>query len=102
MLGFSALGAFMANITDTVGQLVEGIADAVSDWGTYLIGQAQDPEAMNVAAFGYFATGEEEGGPGLLYWINDKLMYWIEWIKANPDWANFQAFLEALAEAGLI
>ena len=102
MLGFSALGAFMANITDTVGQLVEGIAGAVEGWGTYLIGQAGDATAMNVAAYGYFALPGDPGGPGLLYWINDKLMYWIEYIKTNPDWANFQAFLEALAEVGLI
>ena len=98
----------MSTVTQNIGRLIELIAGVVSQYGNEMVtssfveGNTDAPGTMDFLAYAYFATDLEEGGPGLIYWINDKLIYWIEYIKTNADWSNFSAFLTALADAGLI
>ena len=96
----TALGMFLGNLTGQIGDLTRLIADAIATYGNHLIIASDDVTEMNELAIGLYST--DPNNIGLIYWWNDKIIYFLEWIKSNPDWTNFSAFLKALADNGLV
>lgn len=111
---FTALGAFMSNITAQIGDLTALISYAIATYGNHLIasskisGDNNTPGTMNFVANAWFADGSDETGKGLIYWINDKLVYLLRELNnateglAPASWEGLEDLLIALTNAGIL
>ena len=92
----SGLVGFMVG---SIGDLTNLIANAVATYGQHLIGQATQVgtgQTMDILARGIYDR------EGVIYFWNEKIIWFLAQINNVADWGGFGAFLTALADAGLI
>ena len=90
----------MASVTANIGELVDRIATAIAGYGGYMITESQDVTSMNSLATAWFSADSNDYG--VIYFWNEKFVWWLAQLNAVADWAGFEEFLTALANAGLI
>lgn len=98
-----ALEQFMIVVTGMVGDLTELIANAFVTFGQHVQASSSPLSptySMDLLATGLFSSTVDDYG--LIYFVNEKIMWLLAEINAVPVWDGFKAFLMALADAGLI
>ena len=90
----------MSNVVGNIGDLTNLIATAVATWGSHLITASQNPGQMNDLANAWYSS--TTGNYGVIYFWNEKILWFIGELNKVTDYTGFQAFLQALADAGIL